>query len=301
MRVFTVVGPTHSGKSTLIDALAGLDGRPTRFDVGGVVTLQSFDYIGEPWLAIDVDGGADTLAYAGPALAISDVAVVCVPPDPDAAVLAAPYLRLVEEAGVPCILFINRMDSADGRIRDIIAGLQGYCRHHITLRQVPIREGGQVVGAVDLISERAWKYQEGQHSVLIELPKAAEDREQEARAELLEELSDYDDHLLEQLIEDKQPPSDEIYELAAQVLQNHALIPAYLGSASHGNGVTRLMKALRHEAPGVEEESARADARVAGECAEGEIALLELDLPVVQADEHGARAGGIQIGGRTDL
>lgn len=260
MRVFTVLGPTHSGKSTLIDALAGLDGRPTRFDVGGVVALQSFDYMDEPWLAIDVDGGADTLAYAGPALAISDVAVICVPPDPDAAVLAAPYLRLVEEAGVPCILFVNRMDNADGRIRDIIAGLQGYCRHHITLRQVPIREAGQVVGAVDLISERAWKYQEGQHSVLIELPKAAEDREQEARAELLEELSDYDDHLLEQLIEDKRPPSDEIYDLAAQVLQNHALIPAYLGAASHGNGVTRLMKALRHEAPDVAVAAERAKA-----------------------------------------
>ncbi|MCA0871729.1 elongation factor G [Seohaeicola saemankumensis] len=307
MRVFSVLGPTHSGKSTLIDALAGLDGRPTRFDVGGVVTLQSFDYIGEPWLAIDVDGGADTLAYAGPALAISDVAVVCVPPDPDAAVLAAPYLRLVEEAGVPCILFINRMDSADGRIRDIIAGLQGYCRHHITLRQVPIREGGQVVGAVDLISERAWKYQEGQHSVLIELPKAAEDREQEARAELLEELSDYDDHLLEQLIEDKQPPSEEIYELAAQVLQNHALIPAYLGSASHGNGVTRLMKALRHEAPGVEVAAERAGA------GEGALALSGFadvkkhigKLVVLRALGDGIKAhdqlGGATVGSLTAL
>lgn len=260
MRVFSVLGPGHSGKSTLIDAIARLDGRPTRFDLGGVVALHSFDYLGEPWLGIDVDGGADALAYAGPALALSDVAVICVPPDPEAAVLAAPYLRLVEEAGVPCFLFINRMDSPNGRIRDIIAGLQGYCRHHITLRQVPIREDGQIVGAVDLISERAWKYREGEHSVLIEMPKSAEDREQQERAHLLEELSDYDDHLLEQLIEDKQPPSDEIYELAAQVSRDHALIPAYLGAASHGNGLTRLMKALRHEAPGIDVAAARAGA-----------------------------------------
>ncbi len=257
MRVFTVLGPTQSGKTTLARALAGLDGRPTRFDVSGVVTLHEFTYMDESWMAIDIDGGADSMAWAGPALAISDAVVLCVPPDPDAAVLSAPYLRLIEESGVPCFLFINRMDSADGRIRDIVSALQGYARHHITLRQVPIREGGRIVGAVDLISERAWKYREGEPSALIEIPKSVEQREQEARAELLEELSDYDDHLLEQLIEDKQPPSDEIYHLAAEVVQHQQLIAACIGAAAHGNGLRRLMKALRHEAPGLEVLGAR--------------------------------------------
>lgn len=249
MRVFTVLGPSQSGKSTLVEAISRLDGRPTTFDISGTVHLHGFSYLDEPWCAIDVNGGGDALAYAGSAMAISDAAVVMVPPDPDAAVLCAPYLRAVEEAGIPCFLFINKMDSPSGRIRDIIAALQTYCSHHIALRQVPIRDGETIVGAVDLISERAWKYQEGQPSALIELPKSVEDRESEARTELLETLSDFDDHLLEQLIEDKKPPSAEIYDLAAQVLQNHQLIPAYLGAASHGNGLTRLMKALRHEAP----------------------------------------------------
>lgn len=257
MRVFCVLGPTHSGKSTLVQALGGLDGRARRFDISSVASLHSFDYLGEPWAAIDVDGGGDALAYAGPALAASDAAVLCLPPDPDAAVLAAPYLRLVEEAGIPCILFINRMDSPGARVGDIIAALQTYCRHGIILRQIPIREDGEVVGAVDLISERAWRYREGEPSALIELPAATADREQEARAELLESLADHDDALLEQLIEDKQPGNDEVFDLAAQVLHSHALIPAFLGSASHGNGLTRLMKALRHEVPEIEVDRER--------------------------------------------
>ena len=257
MRVFCVLGPSHSGKSTLIRALGGLDGQDRSFDISSVVSLHSFDYLGEPWAAIDVDGGGDALAYVGPALAASDAAVLCLPPDPDAAVLAAPYLRLVEEAGIPCILFINRMDNPGARVRDIIAALQVYCRHGIALRQVPIREDGVVVGAVDLISERAWRYREGEPSALIELPASTAVREQEARAELLESLADYDDALLEQLIEDKLPASDEVFDLAAQVLHSHALIPAFLGSASHGNGLTRLMKALRHEVPEIEVDKAR--------------------------------------------
>jgi elongation factor G len=257
MRVFCVLGPTHSGKSTLVQALGGLDGRARKFDISSVVSLHSFDYLGEPWAAIDVEGGGDALAYAGPALAASDVAVLCLPPDPDAAVLAAPYLRLVEEAGIPCILFVNRMDSPGARVRDIIAALQTYCRHGIILRQVPIREEGEVVGAVDLISERAWRYREGEPSALIELPAATTAREQEARAELLESLADYDDALLEQLIEDKQPANAEVFDLAAQVLQSHALISVFLGSASHGNGLVRLMKALRHEVPEIEVDKKR--------------------------------------------
>lgn len=257
MRVFCVLGPSHAGKTTLIKALGGLEGRTRKFDISSVVSLHSFDYMDEPWAAIDVDGGGDALAYAGPALAASDAAVLCVPPDPEAAVLAAPYLRLVEEAGIPCLVFINRMDQPGARVREIIAALQTYCRHGIILRQVPIRDGGEVIGAVDLISERAWKYREGEASALIELPATIVDREHEARAELLESLSDYDDTLLEQLIEDKQPANDEVFELAAQVLQSHALIPAFLGAASHGNGLRRLMKALRHEVPEIEVDKAR--------------------------------------------
>ena len=261
MKVFTVLGPSGSGKTTLIEALAGLDGPGggTSHAVGGVA-VRLFSYLGEDWAALEVPGGADTLALAGPALAMSDAAVLCVPADEDAAVLAAPYLRLIEEAGVPCDLFINRIDSATGRVRDIVAALQVYCRHHIVLRQIPMREGTQIVGAVDLISERAWQYREGAPSALVELPSELARREQEARSELLESLADFDDHLLEQLIEDQSPMTSEVYDIATRVLQHSDLVSAFLGAACHGNGVTRLMKSLRHEAPGYEALAGRLDA-----------------------------------------
>ncbi|WP_405109085.1 hypothetical protein [Phaeobacter sp. BS52] len=76
-------------------------------------------------------------------MAASDAAVVCVSADPSAGVLAAPYLRMVEEAGIPAFLFINRMDQAAGRVADIVAALQTYCRHNIVLRQIPMRTGGR--------------------------------------------------------------------------------------------------------------------------------------------------------------
>ncbi len=264
MRVFTVLGPSQSGKSTLIQGLAGLEPqRPTALNMQDAATITQFSFMGDDWCAIDIAGGAENLSTAGPALAASDAAVLCVGADPEGAVLAAPYFRLIEEAGIPCFLFVNRVDVAQGRMSEVIAALQVYCRHGIALRQVPIREGGQIVGAVDLISERAWAYQEGKPSALIELPESAVGREQEARTDLLETLADFDDALLEQLIEDQQPLTEDVYQTATTVLQQHELVPALLGSAEHRNGMLRLMKSLRHEAPGVDvarERLARADA-----------------------------------------
>ena len=252
MRVFTILGPSQSGKSTLAAALAALEGTAgKRQDVAHVAALQPFQFMKEDWTAIDIAGGPENLSQAGPALAASDAAVLVVPADAEAAVLSAPYLRLIEEAGIPAFLFVNRMDVAQHPVADIVASLQTYCRHNLVLRQVPMRENGEVVGAVDLISERAWKYNEGKPSALVKIPEAMMDREQEARGELLEALADYDDHLMEELIEDHAVLTDEVYDVATKVLQHNDLLPVLLGAASHCNGVMRLMKSLRHEAPDV--------------------------------------------------
>lgn len=253
MRVFTILGPSHSGKSTLAAMLANLeDPQHKTLDIPGAAAIHSFRFMEEDWAAIDIAGGAENLSQAGPALAASDAAVICVPAEADAAVLSAPFLRMVEQAGVPSFLFVNKVDQTTDRLSEIVSALQGYCRHNIVLRQVPIRENGQITGAVDLISERAWEYHDGAPSTLIEIPKDALSREQEARTELLEAYSDFDDHLLEQLIEDKQPMAAEVYDIATQSLQHNDLVPALIGAASHRNGILRMMKSLRHEAPGVE-------------------------------------------------
>jgi elongation factor G len=258
MRVFTVLGPSHSGKSKLVEALVGLDGKPGKaFEASGVANVRGFGFMDEDWVAIDIAGGAENLAPIGAALAASDAVVLCVPADADAAVLAAPYLRMIEEADVPALVFINKADTPDSRMSQTVSALQAYSRHHIVLREVPIREGEDIVGVVDLVSERAWKFHEGEPSTLTEIPAGLRPREEEARAELLESYADFDDGLLEEIIEDKKILPDDVYEVASKTLQHHDLVPAFLGSAEHRNGITRLMKALRHEAPGVEVAAAR--------------------------------------------
>jgi elongation factor G len=308
MRVITVLGPSQSGKTELVRRLAALDGPGARSEQAGHLALTRFGFMGEGWCAIDLAGGPEFARMAGPALAAADAAVLCVPADPAEAVLAAPWLRAVEEAGLPCLVFINRIDAPKGRVRDIVAGLQGYTPHTIVLRQVPIREGGQIVGAVDLISERAWRYREGQPSVLVPLPADLADRERAARSELLEHMSDFDDALLAELIEDHVPASGALFAIARRETEGAQLIPAFMGAASHANGVLRLMKALRHEVPQVATLARRLDAP-AGETAAvvfhaqirkhlGKCSFIRALTPGIAT---GATLGGGGIGGLADI
>ena len=186
MRAFTVIGPSQSGKSTLVGALAGLEGAKAQtLKLMGDASVTKFDFLGDRWAAFDIPGGQDNISLIGPALAASDAAVLCAPAEADAAVLSAPYLRIIEDSGVPAFLFINKIDVGTDRISDIVASLQTYCSHGIALRQVPMRSGDQIVGAIDLISERAWEYNEGKPSSLVEVPQDMVPREQEARSDLL--------------------------------------------------------------------------------------------------------------------
>ena len=301
MRAVAVIGPSQSGKSTLVKGVSSLEGaRAQPLVLHGGASVTPFEFMGDRWAMLEAPGGHDAFANVGPILATCDSAVLCVPAQADAAVLAAPYLRMLEEAKLPTFLFVNKVDAAAERIADIVASLQQYCRSGIVLRQVPIRDGGEITGVIDLISERAWKYHEDSRSSLVELPAEMMDREQAARSELLEAFADYDDALLEQIIEDKLPGTEDVYSVATQVLQHHDLVPALLGAASHGNGLLRLMKSLRHEVPDVgslRERIDRSSDVLATACLGDQLKHLG-KIVLVRALE-GGMGPGVRLGGDT--
>ena len=82
---------------------------------------------------------------------------------------------------------------------------------------------------------------------------------------MLEKLADHDDELMEQLLEDIPPPRDKVFDDLAKELRDGLICPVLIGSATRTNGVLRLMKALRHEAPGVAETAKRLGVEPSGD------------------------------------
>src|SRR4029079_16894012 len=100
-------------------------------------------------------------------------------------------------------------------------------------------------------------YKEHAPSEVVPLEGEVVDLEKEARFTMLETLADHDDELMEQLLEDIPPPRDKVFDDLAKELRDGQVCPVLMGVATRTNGVLRLLKALRHEAPGVAETSKR--------------------------------------------
>jgi elongation factor G len=166
-------------------------------------------------------------------------------------------LRELEDLGIPRFLFLNKIDRANKRIREVLDSLQPASRIPLVLRQIPIWNGDLIAGYVDLALERAFVYREHKPSEVVDLEGGNLDREKEARFSMLEKLADHDDALMEQLLDDIQPPRDAVFDDLARELREGVICPVLLGSALRENGVLRLLKALRHEAPDVTETAAR--------------------------------------------
>jgi elongation factor G len=191
------------------------------------------------------------------ALTACDAAVVVCEPDPKRVPALQLILKQLEDRGIPRFLFLNKIDSFDAQVRDILPTLQPASSKPLVLRQIPIWENGTASGFVDLALERAFVYRPQANAEVIEIPAGVRERETEARFKMLEQLADYDDELMEQLLSDVQPAREKVFADLVKEVQEGLIVPVLLGSAENGNGILRLLKALRHEAPFVERTTQR--------------------------------------------
>ncbi len=213
--------------------------------------------MGDSYTFIDCPGSVEFAHDMRAAIPAVDAAVVVCEADERKLPQLQIILRELEDLGIPRFLFLNKIDRASKRIRETLATLQPASRIPLVLRQIPIWNGDLIAGFVDLALERAFVYREHKASEVVALEGGDLDREKEARFSMLEKLADHDDALMEQLLEDITPPRDAVFDDLARELREGLICPVLLGSALRENGVLRLMKALRHEAPGVAETAKR--------------------------------------------
>ncbi|RYG76543.1 elongation factor G, partial [bacterium] len=221
------------------------------------LNLMRFTAQGETFTIIDAPGSAGFSPDANVAVLASDLVIVVVDPDPARAPLVEPLLRWLEAKGVPHALFVNKIDQARGNIQDLLEALEPMSAAALVARQIPIREGEQVTGYVDLTLERAFRYEAGKPAERIELTDDLREQEKAAREHLLEQLADHDDVLLEQIISDEVPSLDIIFKDLAEETMAGFVVPVLFGSALRGFGIRRLIKMLRHDTPPPSEVAAR--------------------------------------------
>src|SRR6185503_10372544 len=275
-RSIAIVGPFASGKTSLLEAIlartaaiekpgavaAGMsvgDSSPEAraHSMSVELNIAETKFMDESYTFLDCPGSVEFSYESEPLVAGVDAAIVVAEPDEKKIPALQVVLRHLEERNIPRFLFLNKIDKASMGVRDALAMLQPASETPLVLRQIPIWKNEVATGFIDLALDRAFVYREHAMSELIELEPGETSRRDEARYTMLERLADHDDALMEQLLEDIQPPRDKIFSDLAAELRAGQIVPVLIGSALNGNGIMRLLKALRHEAPNIEDTRKR--------------------------------------------
>jgi elongation factor G len=275
-RCIALLGPFQSGKTTLLEAIlvrTGAIQRQGTVEAGTTVgdaskesrdhrmsvelTVATTMFMGDSYTFIDCPGSVEFIHDMRAVLPFVDAAVVVCEADEKKVPQLQLILRELEDLKIPHFLFLNKIDKADKRVRETVSLLQPASRVPLLLRQIPIWSGEIITGFTDLALERAYVYKEHAPSEIIALAGDDLNREKDARFTMLETLADHDDELMEQLLEDIPPPRDKIFDDLTKELRDGRVCPVLVGTATRTNGVLRLMKALRHEAPTVEKTIGR--------------------------------------------
>jgi elongation factor G len=271
------VGPFQSGKTTLLEAILARTGaiqRQGTVDAGTTVgdaskearhhkmsveaSVATTDFMGDSYTFIDCPGSIEFIHDMRAVLPAVDAAVVVCELDEKKIPQLQLILRELEDQNIPRFVFVNKLDKADRSVQDALAMLQPASRVKLLVRQLPTFSADNILtGFVDLALERAFVYKEHAPSEVIELTGPELESEKTARFSMLETLADHDDELMTQLLEDIQPPRDKVFDDLSKELREGLVCPVLMGIATRSNGVLRLLKALRHESPGVETTAKR--------------------------------------------
>ncbi|MBN7757534.1 elongation factor G [Nitratireductor aquimarinus] len=270
-KCIAIVGPFASGKTTLLEAILERTGaimKQAATGSGATVgdhsaearehqmsveaSIATTEFLGESMTFVDCPGSIEFAHEADPVLAAADMAIVVTEPDEKKIAALQLTLHRLDELGIPRMIFLNKIEHATLGVRDMLKMLQPTSDTPLMLRQIPLRKDGIVIGSIDLALERAYIYREHASSEIAPIDDDDRAREVEARFSMLETLADHDDKLMEQLLEEIEPPRDAIFDDLAADLRDGSVTPVLIGSAEKGNGILRLLKSIRHDSPDIE-------------------------------------------------
>ena len=271
-RCISIVGPSQSGKTSLMESILHIcnqipnkgkvsdnntlsDHLPEEHDLKMSISLgiSNVQFMDEDYTFIDCPGSSEFINEFLQAAKISDLCIVVIEPIKEKILSLVPYFFYLNKMKIPHVLFINKVDNLNFDIKELLGTIQEYSLLPLVIRQIPIREEDKIIGAADVIHERAYAYTENKPSEIVKIPEHLSSTRDEIREKLLETLADFDDALMEKILDDVPTSTEEIYEHLKKDIATNNIVEVLTGSAENETGIRRLLKSIRHDCPSHEE------------------------------------------------
>ena len=154
--------------------------------------------------------------------------------------------RQADKYAVPRIAYINKMDRIGADFERGVQTMIDRLGAHPVPIQLPIGAEGDFKGIIDLVAMKAVVYNDdlGKDVSVEEIPGELLDEADAAREHLLEEVSHYDDDLVEMILEEQEIPAPRLVEAIRKATLSSQLTPVLCGSSFKNKGVQPLLDAV---------------------------------------------------------
>jgi elongation factor G len=192
---------------------------------------------------IDVPGYFDFVGEMAGALRVVDSACIVVGAVSGVIVGTEKAWDYCKEYGIPKIIFVNQMDRENANFNKVIDQLKDLYGTAIAPFQVPIMEGGQFTGYVDVIAMKAVQFK-GKDQVEIPIPENMMDVVEPIRTMLVEAAAETSEDLMEKYFSGEDLSEEEIRTAVREGVVCGDVVPVVCGSAVNNQGVTTLMDTI---------------------------------------------------------
>lgn len=154
--------------------------------------------------------------------------------------------RQADKFGIPRICFINKLDRTGASFEKSLKSIQEKLSPRAVAVMIPIGLESDFKGLIDLLSQKAF-YFEGEQGEKIreeEIPENFKEETKKYRHTLLEKIVEQDEKLMEQYLEGKEIPLEELKKILRKACLNYDLIPVFCGSALKNKGVQLILNGV---------------------------------------------------------
>jgi len=262
IRNMALVSPHGAGKTSLADAMlhvVGKVGRRGSVDDGSSVFDYQEDEIARKqtisaslaWVEqagvkiniIDTPGVDDFRGDVYASLPVVEGVLFLVKADGGLEVASEGLWRLIREHRKPAIIVLNRMNKEHANFAEAVSGMQARLEGTAVPVQLPVGQGEDFRGVVDLIRQKAYVFEDGQR-VETDIPGDLAAAAAEAREQLLNAAAETDDELVEKFLDEGTLSEEEIIRGLVSGVAACTVYPIFLTAADSEIGVAALLQAV---------------------------------------------------------
>ena len=195
---------------------------------------------------IDTPGHIDFTAEVKRSMRVLDGAVVVFDGVAGVEPQSETNWRYADEAGVPRICFINKLDRTGASFEDSYQSILDRLSKKAVRAQIPMGAEGDFEGVVDLLSMKSYTFtgNMGENVIEGEVPEKYMEEAKKYRAELVERIVEHDEEQLAAFFEGNEPALHDLKKTLRKAVIANEIFPVYTGSALKNKGVQLVLDAV---------------------------------------------------------